>query len=364
MNVRLMHGLRLLALLALAGTASAAEPLRILFVGNSFTYTRPPALQYNIEKVTDLNEQNAIDRPEGSDPALPQPWGGVAGIFKALADQAQVPTVVKHSLRGGATLRGHVLNLNPAGWDLRANLMSERWDVVVLQGNSTEALARAGGNPPQFRAYVDKLQQIVQIGNAQSYRERDLYPGGSNNVRTIPPNPYANPLAAVYLYQTWARPDLTYPVGEPYSGEPLETMTAELADGYAAAAVQNGRITGVVPVGQAFLRAVQEGVAMRDPYNPEPRLLDLWWEEDQFHSSVNGSYLSALVMFGALTRVDPASFGANEQAAADLGISARDAFALQRVASAQLQASGYALTLRPCLRSNPRSNAAAVCPVR
>ena len=40
----------------------------------------------------------------------------------------------------GATLRGHYLNTNPANWDLRANIASQRWDIVVLQGNSTEAL--------------------------------------------------------------------------------------------------------------------------------------------------------------------------------------------------------------------------------
>jgi hypothetical protein len=94
---------RFLVLLAFAWFAgpSLAEPLKILFVGNSFTYTRPPALNYNTASVTDLNLQNSIDKPEGSDPELPQPWGGVPGIFKALADQSGVDVVVKHSLRGG-----------------------------------------------------------------------------------------------------------------------------------------------------------------------------------------------------------------------------------------------------------------------
>jgi hypothetical protein len=89
-------------LLVWAAGALASEPIKILFVGNSFTYTRPPALQYNIENVTDLNLQNSIDFPLGSDPALPQPWGGVPGIFKALADQARLAYDVRHSLRGGA----------------------------------------------------------------------------------------------------------------------------------------------------------------------------------------------------------------------------------------------------------------------
>ncbi len=53
-------------------------------------------------------------------------------------------------------------------------------------------------------------------------------------------------------------------------------------------------------------------------------LLDLWWI-DYLHASKYGSYLSALVMFGKLTGIDPWSFGANENAAADLGISPGDA---------------------------------------
>ncbi|TFZ04974.1 hypothetical protein [Ramlibacter rhizophilus] len=173
-------------LLACCALPTFADPLKVLFVGNSFTYTRPPALGFNTENVTDLNLQNAIDKPAGSDPLLPQPWGGVPGIFKALATQAGLDIDVQHSLRGGATLRGHLLNTNPAGWDLRANIASQTWDIVVLQGNSTEAVNRAGGDFAQFNTYVGLLSRFIQVGDTHSYRERDLYPGGSNAQRTIP----------------------------------------------------------------------------------------------------------------------------------------------------------------------------------
>jgi hypothetical protein len=180
-------------------------------------------------------------------------------------------------------------------------------------------------------------------------------------VRNIPANPNANPDALIHLYQTWARPDLTYLPDAAYSGEPLDTMANELVDAYAGAALANTMVAGVVPVGEAFMRAIDDGVAMSNPYEPTPRTLDLWWEEDQFHSSVYGSYLSALVMFGALTGIDPASFGANEQAASDLGIRPRDALRLQRVASDQLAASGHVLTQRACLHAHPRSRGAQAC---
>lgn len=349
-----------LAIACGAAANAGAQPLKVLFVGNSFSYTRPPALQYNTANVTDLNLQNSIDKPEGADPKLPQPWGGVPGIVKALADQAGVSMDVSHSLRGGATLRGHLLNTNPAGWDLRANMASDRWDVVVLQGNSTEAVDKVGGSFAQFSAYVGLLTRFLTIGDAFQYKESTLY-GGSTATRSIPANLNANPQARVYLYQTWARPDLVYPEGAPYALESLEAMTEDLRLAYHDASILNANITGVVPVGQAFMLAVQSGFAMRNPYEPTPRLFDLWWHEDQFHPSGYGAYLSGLTMFGALTGVDPSSFGGNEQAASDLGIEPRQAMQLQRVAAQQLRASGYAIQARPCLHAAPGSAALVHC---
>lgn len=352
------------AALAAAGAAGAQEPLRVLFVGNSFTYGRAPVVQYNNANVTDLNARNAIDKPLGSEAITPNPWGGIPGIVKALADQAQLDTDIQLSLRGGATLRGHLLNTNPAGWDMRANLASARWDVVVLQGNSTEPLNRAGGNFCQFNAFVGHLTRFLTVGDAFGFRESTACPGSSGTMRNIPANRNANPLARVYLYQTWARPDMIYPVGEAYSGESLETMTADLATAYGQAAVNNGGIAGVVPVGDAFLRAVQEGYAVRDPYQGDTSAVDLWWREDNFHPGSHGSYLSALMMFGSITGIDPASFGATEKAAADLGISPLNAMRLQGVASRTLSATGHRLASKPCLHANPISRGASACAAR
>ena len=95
---------------------------------------------------------------------------------------------------------------------------------------------------------------------------------------------------------------------------------------------------GIAPVGEAFLRAVQSGLATRDPYAADALgddLIDLWFD-DGFHPSKYGSYLSALTLFGTLTGLNPAMFGADEFAAFDLGISAADAVALQRLAALTL----------------------------
>ena len=64
-------------------------------------------------------------------------------------------------------------------------------------------------------------------------------------------------------------------------------------------------------------------------------LIDLWFD-DGTHASKYGSYLSALTLFGTTTGVNPFSLGAGEIAARDLGISAADAVALQRIAAIQL----------------------------
>jgi hypothetical protein len=138
-------------------------------------------------------------------------------------------------------------------------------------------------------------------------------------------------------------------------------MTADLGAAYAQAAVHNGGMAGIVPVGHAYLRAVQEGFAVRNPYIGDPSLMDLWWAEDRFHPGTHGSYLSALMMFGAITGIDPVSFGASEKAASDLGISPLDAMRLQGIASRTLAASGHGLTSRPCLHANPNSQGAAAC---
>jgi hypothetical protein len=91
-------------------------------------------------------------------------------------------------------------------------------------------------------------------------------------------------------------------------------------------------------VGEAFLRAVTGGVATRDMYAADAKtdgLVDLWFD-DGTHASTYGSYLSALTLFGTLTKLDPLSLGLGEIAARELGISAGDAWALQRIASEQL----------------------------
>jgi hypothetical protein len=417
--------MRMLAAVLLAGFASSsgvlAAPLSILFVGNSYTFGRlDPVMSYNAANVNDMTRPRPdLPHPNftdttGTRPWEPHPWGGVPGIFRQLADQAGLEYDVSMSARNAASLRGHFLNTANPDWDLRGNIASRTWDVVVLQEQSDAALPAGRGanaNVPQFGLYADKIEKFIHVGAAESYRERDAYVAlygstagcaaaggtssscGNSTLRTIPANPNASPRTKVYLTQTWARPDMVfphlatvadanyptvpdgrpivdtqgglYPNGYPdtlyYASEGLAGMTADLRAAFYSKSAGNPGFDGVVPVGDAFQRALDQGVAKSADFYDASGVyttpdhgdrMNLWWD-DYLHASKHGSYLSALVLFGAVTGVNPWSFGANEQAAADLGISPADALKLQRVAYDQLAAAGIPLTWMPCLRANP-----------
>ena len=126
----------------------------------------------------------------------------------------------------------------------------------------------------------------------------------------------------------------------------LEAMTADLHNAYFGLAASNPDFKGVAPVGDAFMLAVQNGCATRNPYAPDAAtdgLIDLWWD-DNLHASKYGSYLSALTLFGTITGLDPQMLGPLDIAARDLGISQRDAHALQQMAAASL---GFAVVPEP-----------------
>ncbi|WP_457419208.1 PEP-CTERM sorting domain-containing protein [Roseateles sp. P5_E7] len=265
--------------------ATAQAPHRILFVGNSFLHGHaPPVLHYNAARVTDLNGSG---------------YGGVPGVFKQLADDAGVPVDVASELVSGQTLQFHFN-------EKLALIASKPWDIVVLQEYSTLNPQRPGG-AAAFVAAAGKLEAAVHG---------------------------ANPAARVYLLETWARADQVYrTLGGRWAGRTLEAMQRDLRAAYARAASRAACIAGVLPVGDAALRAVQEGVADRDPYDGIDAGKFNLWGDDSYHFGAWGSYLEALVIFGQLTGRDPASVAS--RAARDLGLSAAQIEAAQGVASRQ-----------------------------
>ena len=94
----------------------------------------------------------------------------------------------------------------------------------------------------------------------------------------------------------------------------------------------------MIPVGDAFARAVERGVADPNPYDGiAPDQVDLW-AYDHYHGSIYGYYLEALMVFGRLTGRDPLSLGPRETSAIELGLSPAQASALQQIAHDELAA--------------------------
>jgi VCBS repeat-containing protein len=216
-------------------------------------------------------------------------------------------------------------------------------DFTVTGANSFSTAGAENPNLQSFNTYAVKLAQYATTGAADG---------------AIPANQHANPATDVYLYETWARPnmitgalvantdDTTGAVTNTTTTAPeyylsLEAMTADLRAAYEGLAAANPIFAGVAPVGAAFLLAVQNGTVTRDPYAPDAGTdgkVDLWWD-DNLHASKYGSYLSGLTLFGTLTGLDPRSLGAAEHVASDLDITQAEAAALQGVAAATLGSS-------------------------
>lgn len=388
-----MQRLSALALLGLLPLTAHAAPVEVLFVGNSYTFGRvDPVMRYNAAKVSDLTAPErggSFTNTTGGNAFEPHPWGGVPGIVKELTLQAGLDYAISLSTRNAASLRGHMLNANPADWDMRGNIALKTWDKVVLQEQSDEVLPRQTNaadaalpsNPEFTRFYANVIENFIHsTASTGTLRDREAFPGANNAAQTaacvaatgrsegscnLNRGAFSNANAAadteVFLYQTWARPNLldgafitttdettgavtrSADVSLTTHYATLEDMTADLVAGYQqtvdeAAADGTPGFKATAPVGEAFLRAVQSGVATRDFWADgalTDGLIDLWFD-DGTHASKYGSYLSGLVLFGTLTNLDPARFGAGEKAALDLGIDPFSALILQRVASDQL----------------------------
>ncbi len=371
------------AALAFCAAASATPaPISILFVGDSYTFGRvDPVMSYNAANVHDLTAGFQRADPTGTNAYEPHPWGGVPGIFKELTDESGLNYDVSISARNAASLRGQFLDTASSAWDLRGNVASQKWGVVVLQDLSDVALPAGRGknaNNAQFMAYSKQFETYIHNGAAQHYTEAQLYGSlaaceatglsktSCNTTRNIPANTNASASTKVYLTETWARPDMVFahqittPDLTTSSGEPivdtssaggaattyytsLGAMTSDLHSAFATALASDSGFAGVIPVGDAFQLAVDLGLAQGSGFYDANGVfvpasssgpMDLWWD-DLLHASKYGSYLDALVQYGTITGLDPMRFGADEIAAGQLGISSIDARLLERLASAE-----------------------------
>lgn len=264
-----------------------AGPKTILFIGNSFTQgAHSAARNWRAGSVTDLNNAG---------------YGGVPALFKLFAEQAGLDYRVSLETQGGKSLGFH--------YDERRQLFDAKWDIVVLQEFSTLDRDKPG-DPANYMRNVDRLAALFKA---------------------------RNPAVDIRLVSTWTRADQTYRPGGHWYGKPVTAMADDLRAAADRARSANPSVAGIVPVGQAWSRAMATDVADPNPYDGTAYgQLDLW-AYDHYHASVAGSYLSALVTFGAITGVDPTTLGPKEKGADELGLSDAQAAALQRVARDELR---------------------------
>jgi len=276
-----------LTLLIVAGDSFAGS---ILFIGNSFTFAYgSPVRYYRSDSVGDLNGTGQ---------------GGVPALFKSFTAQAGLSYDVYLETQPGVGIDWHL--------EHRLELIGQRpWDAVIMHGYSTLD-PKKPGDPAVLIASVRQMAEFVRA---------------------------KNPKADVRIMATWPRADQTYQPQGAWYGKPIEAMARDIREGYNRAAAATPGIA-VIPVGDAWIRAMHSGVADRNPYDGiEAGKVDLW-TYDGYHASTYGDYLEALVLFGAITGQDPRSLGEFECSGFELGLSAAQVGALQQVAFDQLAAEG------------------------
>ena len=271
--------------LSFGGGATAES---ILFVGNSFTFgAASPVWKYRADSVADLNRGGV---------------GGVPALFKLFTQQAGLDYAVSLETAPGTDLDFHIQQKTP--------LIDRAWDHVILQSYSTLDRDKPGDA-------ADLVRSAPTL--ARMFRAR-------------------NPRVEVRLMATWSRADETYLSRGHWYGKPIGAMARDVRAGYDLAAAASPAIRGVIPVGEAWNRAFDAGVADANPYDGlQAGQVDLW-AHDRYHASTYGYYLEALVVFGAVTGRDPRTLGGRETAAVELGLSPAQAIALQQVAQDELAA--------------------------
>lgn len=222
-----------------------AQPLNLLFFGNSFTQSTQ-------------NAQVAL---------------GVGQI--AIADNKLAPLIV-HDLMGGQYLdyhRNEVL-ANPTNNVNHANIAGKTWDFVIMQGHSVEATYLSTAAEPLYKDAYDLYTAV-----------RDHASGRGAGVEAV-------------LYQTWARGnghEFYDAVGDGVQEFTSPTaMHNEIRAGYANAATF---INGFAGDGSARVAPVGDGFALGNPPNPYGAFDPALYDVDIYHASRFGYRLASLIIY-------------------------------------------------------------------
>ena len=267
----------------------ASDGGSILFIGNSFTYGAGSAVHYyRNHTVTDLNNEGV---------------GGVPALFKVFTVQAGLKFDVALETRGGIGIEFHVK-------EKKAEIGGRAWDVVIAHGHSMVDQEKPG-DPATLVAASKELGDLLRV---------------------------RNPKVELFLTSTWSRPDQVFRDTGAWKGKPIEAMAKDIRVAYDKAAAGAG--AKVVPVGEAFNRAMAVGFADTNPLDGIDAAKINLWTNDSYHASSYGYYLEALMVFGRVTGRDPRSLGSGECSGMELGFSGAQVTKLQQIAFDELAAAG------------------------
>jgi len=267
----------------------AADSGSILFIGNSFTFGAGSAVHYyRNQTVTDLNNEGV---------------GGVPALFKVFTVQAGLKFDVALETRGGIGIEFHVK-------EKKAEIGGRAWDVVIAHGHSMVDQEKPG-DPATLVAASKELGDLVRV---------------------------RNPKVELFLTSTWSRPDQVFRDTGAWKGKPIEVMAKDIRVAYDKAAAGAG--AKVVPVGEAFNRAMAAGFADTNPLDGIDAAKINLWTNDSYHASSYGYYLEALMVFGRVTGRDPRSLGSGECSGMELGFTGAQVTKLQQIAFDELAAAG------------------------
>jgi hypothetical protein len=352
-----------------APLVASADPINILFVGNSFTHGRyPGVLNYNAGPAnapgnsvvhdllcpttgcpgtveagpqvtpTSANTPGAtlsdklayLQNNTGSQYSEVGPFSGVSGIFLQFTKDAGLSYNVSLIAVSSATLNGYLSGTSKADLPL---ITQSKWNQVVLQDQSFTPLpstisvngqtVATRGNPSNFTSAVNGIVNKIDAA--------DQAAGVANAKITL----YETPPLAAYGY-TSSNPNEPI-VGSstvaqqngnkayaPYVGDadPMAAMAKDLHNAYTGeaasfdAANPNGSQVGAALAGDAWITAMRLGYAEQNPYlvNEPAGEIDLWDSDPLlaccttpvgYHPSVYGDYLNALVLYGQITGMNP-----------------------------------------------------------
>jgi hypothetical protein len=283
----------------------------VLFVGNSYTFGRvDPVMSYNAANVDRPHVRDVARQSRRLQRGRAAPVGRHPGRFKKLTDQAG-PRLRRLDLGAQRRVAARALpQLEPGGWDLRGNVASQRCDIVMLQDLSDEPLLPAAARTRTSRTSTRTWtsSSVGACGPRRLHRDAALRRhdrglqappalGASCDTRARSRRQRATraPRHEVYLYQTWARPDMIGPNGTNangqfyYRGRGPRSDDGGLPRRVLRLRAAERNIEDVSPVGDAF--PARGAGRRRDARSVRARAgKSNLWHTDFFHPSKYGSY--------------------------------------------------------------------------